>query len=273
MYATLRPELITATERQRQLMASDPTYVVERSMFFANQFPYLEVRRPFILGIRNHRWKATIAHRFAELLHRRGKLTRLYTQNIDGLDFQTTVPSDRIVPVHGTLGKVQCENCGADQDYDGFCSAVEQNVRDIYGEDASAPSTSTNVLCTKCGSATVKPATVLFGGSLPAAFFQLSEEDLPSCDLLIIAGTSLVVSPANSLVARVPPSTRRIVINNEKVGTELGLQYGADSGRDSFIGGDCEGSFLELTARLGWLPDLDRAALPVASQTALDAVL
>jgi NAD-dependent deacetylase sirtuin 2 len=91
--------------------------------------------------------------------------------------------------------------------------------------------------------------------------------------LLIIAGTSLVVSPANSLVTRVPPSTRRIVINNEKVGTELGLQYGADSGRDSFIGGDCEGSFLELTARLGWLPDLDRAALPVASQTALDAVL
>ena len=77
MYATLRPELITASERQRQLMASDPTHVVKTSMFFANQFPYLEVRRPFILGTRDHLWKATMGHRFVELLHGHGKLTRL----------------------------------------------------------------------------------------------------------------------------------------------------------------------------------------------------
>ena len=182
MYATLRPELITATEHQRHLMASDPTYVVDKSMFFANQFPYLEVRRPFILGTREHKWKATIAHRFAELLHSRGKLTRVYTQNIDGLDYQCSVPADRIVPVHGTMGKVQCEKCGADQDYDSFCDAVEHNVRDIYRTNDSAPSRSTNILCDKCGSPTVKPATVLFGGSLPAAFFQHSEEDLPTCE-------------------------------------------------------------------------------------------
>lgn len=43
MYATLKPELITATERQRQAMAMNPQYVVEKSMFFENQFPYLEV--------------------------------------------------------------------------------------------------------------------------------------------------------------------------------------------------------------------------------------
>ena len=41
MYETLRPETITATQRQRQAMASDPTYVVERGLFLANQFPYL----------------------------------------------------------------------------------------------------------------------------------------------------------------------------------------------------------------------------------------
>ena len=83
-----------------------------------------------------------------------------------------------------------------------------------------------------------------------------------------------MVSPANSLVSRAPPSTRRIVVNNEPVGTELGLEYGA-AGRDSFIGGACEESFLELTARLGWLEGLvtQRDALPAASQTALDAAL
>jgi hypothetical protein len=50
---------------------------------------YLEVRRPFILGTQQHQWKATIAHRFVELLEKNtNKLTRVYTQNIDGLDFQ-----------------------------------------------------------------------------------------------------------------------------------------------------------------------------------------
>lgn len=44
MYATLKPELLTATEQQKRMMASDPTYVVEKTMFRANAFPYLEVR-------------------------------------------------------------------------------------------------------------------------------------------------------------------------------------------------------------------------------------
>ena len=72
-------------------------------------------------------------HRFVELLHRHGKLTRLYTQNIDGLDYQTAVrpsvapplpstsvaatgflqvPADKVVPVHGTIGRVGCERRG-----------------------------------------------------------------------------------------------------------------------------------------------------------------
>jgi hypothetical protein len=60
MYDTLKPELITATEEQRRLMKLDPTYVVEKGMFMQNSFPYLEVRRPFILGVRDRKWKPTI---------------------------------------------------------------------------------------------------------------------------------------------------------------------------------------------------------------------
>ena len=60
MYDTLRPELITATATQRKLMELDATYVVEKNMFMQNAFPYLEVRRPFILGVRDQKWKPTI---------------------------------------------------------------------------------------------------------------------------------------------------------------------------------------------------------------------
>ena len=60
MYDTLRPELITATATQRKLMELDAIYVVEKNMFMQNAFPYLEVRRPFILGVRDQKWKPTI---------------------------------------------------------------------------------------------------------------------------------------------------------------------------------------------------------------------
>ena len=50
MYSTLNPDLLTASPYQRKLMKSDPTYVVTWDIFQNNQFPYMEVRKPFILG-------------------------------------------------------------------------------------------------------------------------------------------------------------------------------------------------------------------------------
>ena len=71
MYDTLRPELITATPQERAAMARDPTCVVLKDMFLQNQFPYHEVRRPFILGTQRQQWKATLFHRFLEVLDNR----------------------------------------------------------------------------------------------------------------------------------------------------------------------------------------------------------
>jgi NAD-dependent deacetylase sirtuin 2 len=283
MYDTLRPELLTATRCQKRRMERDPTNVVNWDIFQINAFPYLEVRRPFILGTQKGLWKATIAHRFAELLHTKtNKLTRVYTQNIDGLDRQCDeIPSDKIVHVHGTLSQAACEGCGHDMEFDRFCELVQTNIQDIYqAEDSSSntsssstsqaaaaasPKTSSPIPCEKCGKHLVKPKTVLFGRSLPSEFFERVEEDLPTCDLLIVAGTSLVVSPANSLVYQVPESTIRVVVNNDPVGQELGIHYAAAAGgssssttneRDFFAQGDCDLVFLDLIQELGWLEDL-----------------
>jgi len=258
MYDTLKPEHITATKEERALMSMDPTYVVEKNFFMANSFPYLEVRRPFILGTESKKWKATIAHRFAELLHvKTGKLTRVYTQNIDGLDHQCQqIPQNKIVNIHGTLAEVACENCGADCDFDEFCQRVRSNIKDIYRVDSKAPAESSPIACKSCGQATVKPKTVLFGSSLPDEFFNKSDVDMPSCDLLLVAGTSLVVSPANSLVYRVPDKAVRLIINRDEVGQELGIVYGEAGGRDYFMGGTCEEQYLKLVEELGWLGDL-----------------
>jgi NAD+-dependent protein deacetylase sirtuin 2 len=310
LYDTLRPDLLTASAEEKKLLNMDPTYVVSWEIFRRNQLPYLEVRRPFILGTRDRQWKATIAHRFFELLHvKLRKLQRLYTQNIDGLEYQCTqLPRHKIVAVHGSLGTIQCEGCGQTNDYDAFCDAVAAQIKDIYNinnntnttattptveEIAHAPATpgassppagaavvSTPILCEHCSEPLVKPATVLFGRNLPVEFFRCRAQDLPP-DLLIIAGTSLQVSPANSVVQQAASSTtitRRVLVNRELVGANVGFgvvspaSSTTTSSTDLFLQGDCDDVFLQLIVELGWLDDLptDLTVLPISSRAKVE---
>jgi len=257
MYQTLRPELLTATERQKAEMKADPTTVVSWGLFEVNQFPYLEVRRPFILGLSEQKWKATLAHWFIALCHSKGLLRTLYTQNIDGLDYQTTLPIDKIIGVHGTLGKIACEFCHQDSPYPDFEAKVRSNIRDIYGTDPNAPTKSSNILCDSCGKPGLKPKTVLYGSAMPAEFFEHSQIDFPSnVDLLIVVGTSLTVGPANSLVSMVSPTCPRLIVNNEKVGEFLGIKYGPAATRDVFSSIGCDETFAQLISELGWTEDM-----------------
>lgn len=82
LYATMNPDLLTAKFDDREAIRSDPTFALDQTLFTKNPLPCLELNREFILGTRDQRWKATLAHRFVELLHAKtGKLARLYTQN------------------------------------------------------------------------------------------------------------------------------------------------------------------------------------------------
>ena len=131
--------------------------------------------------------------------------------------------------------------------------------KDIYKATSTAPAESSlaAATCDACGAPAVKPTTVLFGASLPRRFFESAQADLPTTDLLIVAGTSLVVSPANSLVYSVPESTVRLIVNNEPVGTGgLGVEYGESATRDVFGEGDCDDVCLELMRECGWLEEL-----------------
>jgi len=257
LYDTIRPELLTATELEQAIIEDDPTVALDKGMFLRNPLPMLELKRDFILGTQTKKWKATLAHRFVELLHTKlGKLTRLYTQNIDGLELQTSIPKEKIVNVHGSMGAAACELCEAEVDFDEFCDKISSNIKDITGRDENAPATSTPITCEACGNPTVKPTIVLFRGAMPQQFHRRVAEDLPECDLLIIMGTSLQVAPANSLVYRIPPTALRMVMNNEKVGRRLGIVYGEESVRDVFAHGHSDETCLDLADQMGWLPDL-----------------
>lgn len=269
MYDTLRPELLTATTRERAAMRADPTAVVSWDIFRGNPFPYLELRRPFILGVAKQQWKPTLAHWFTRVCHDRGLLRRLYTQNIDGLDYGLELPAEKIVPVHGSLGVASCEFCGAEYPQKAFRSEVASKIKDIYKMDAKAPSESSPIACPKCKRAGVKPSTVLYGRNLPKAFFDSSKQDFPDeTDILFVAGTSLTVGPANSLPSLVRSDCVRVVVNREAVGDDLGIRYEADAERDIFGQGDCDAVFLDLAEDLGWLPDLVKHVEHMADKSA-----
>eukprot|EP00192_Tetraselmis_astigmatica_P019388 CAMPEP_0117686520 /NCGR_PEP_ID=MMETSP0804-20121206/22508_1 /TAXON_ID=1074897 /ORGANISM="Tetraselmis astigmatica, Strain CCMP880" /LENGTH=220 /DNA_ID=CAMNT_0005498247 /DNA_START=130 /DNA_END=788 /DNA_ORIENTATION=- len=154
------------------------------------------------------------------------------------------------------MGTASCELCGHGTPLPRFCEAVRANVKDIYGQDPGAPADSSPVLCESCGEAAVKPDTVLYGRTLPERLFTCSESDMAEVDVLIVAGTSLTVSPANSLVSMVPETCVRVVVNVDAVGAELGIDYGPASERDIFLAGPCDDVLLQLGKALGWKADL-----------------
>jgi NAD-dependent deacetylase len=98
------------------------------------------------------------------------------TQNIDGLHQKSG--SSKVLELHGSIVKIKCSVC----DY----------REEILTEISDFPP-----LC-KCGNI-LRPDVVWFGESLPQDVWQNAMNFASKCDLMIIAGTSLVVSPANTL--------------------------------------------------------------------------
>ena len=257
LYATMDATKLTASAEDKMAIHLDPAYALEKPLFLRNPLPCLELMRSFITGVQSRQYKATLAHRFVELLHKKtGKLARLYTQNIDGLEDQCTdFPKENRIAVHGSLDQAECAHCGHHMDYESFVRRVKTQIRDITGEDCTAPSKSTPICCENCDQPVVKPGIVLFKESLPEIFFRSVQGDVEDVDLLIVIGTSLKVAPANTLVWRVPRSALRVLVNREPVGLHLGLDFERE--RDFFAEGDIDEVLLDLMVELGWLDDLE----------------
>ena len=64
--------------------------------------------------------------------------------------------------------------------------------------------------------------------------------------------TLLTAAPTNSLVYRVPSTALRMVMNDERVGRRLGINYGKDTIRDVWARGCIGATCLDLAERMGW---------------------
>jgi NAD-dependent deacetylase len=162
-----------------------------------------------------------IGHYAIAELYKMGKLAGVITQNVDGLHQAAGVPDEKVVELHGTLRWVSCLSCGKRWPR----QEIEDRM-DRTGEKAPE--------C-ECGGY-LKQATIAFGQSLPAEAVSEAERLSASCDLFIVAGSSLVVYPAAQMpliakrngaklviitISDTPHDRYADVVINEKTGPTL----------------------------------------------------
>lgn len=227
-----------------------PEAVFEGRYFKQNPLPFYGLIRELFPSTLT----PTTTHKFFSLLNQKGILRRIYTQNIDALEYLAGVPEDKIIEAHGSFQNSYCTKCSKTYDLKWLKSETFNPER-----NEGVPK------CTDC-QGVVRPDVVLFGEPLPSRFWSNISSDFELCDLLLVFGTSLVVSPFNTLVAKSKKNVPRVYVNLTKpgeTGSLLGwlLRMGAnvDFSRESDLVmlGDCDKSVSRVCDDIGWSEDLN----------------
>ena len=184
-------------------------------MMLSQSFFYLHPDR-FYAFYREHmlhpQAQPNAAHRKLYALERAGKLAGLITQNIDGLHRQAG--NRYVYELHGSVHENRCIECGRLYDLD-YILHTEGVPR-----------------CRDCGGV-VKPSVVLYGEGLDPYVTTGACREISRCDLLLVAGTSLTVEPAASMLSYFRGGSRKMaVINRESTP--------ADGRADLVLHGDIE---------------------------------
>lgn len=118
-----------------------------------------------------------VVHTYLTQLEKNGKLKAIITQNIDNL--HQLAGSKNVLEIHGSMYQNYCINCHK-----------KYEVETIFNGE-SVP------IC-ECGGL-IRPNVVLYGETLPVCFDE-AILSIRKAETLIVAGTSLTVEPASSLV-------------------------------------------------------------------------
>jgi NAD-dependent deacetylase len=124
------------------------------------------------------------AHLALADLERKKRLLGIVTQNFDGLHHDAGNNPEHIVEMHGTSRAAACTHCGQRSSIQGLQQRIDAGEIDP--------------LCPDCGGF-LKAATILFGQRVPDEELTRARELAQSCDLFLVVGSSLKVTPAATL--------------------------------------------------------------------------
>lgn len=204
-------------------------------------------------------------HQWLGELQKEGRLLRVYTQNIDGLEMKaglrtypnlpdgsvlTPNPSIRCISLHGCLLRLRCLSCNSIFLTETYLHVLRLGALPTCecclraSEDRARKEKRTLPV------PNIRPDIVLYDDTFNPAADQITamaNEDMQTLDLLLVVGTSLRIPGAKDIVRqfsaqlstngdREKGSMRSIFVNTEKV---------SDAGRsekcfDAWVEGDCQ---------------------------------
>ena len=152
-----------------------PEMILSRSFFHLQPEIFFVFYRKYMLYPDA---RPNAAHRYLYGLEQRDKLRGIVTQNIDGL--HRMAGNIRVYELHGNVHENECMECGA-------AYPMEAILR------------SEGIPRCECGGV-IKPGVVLYGEALPKYVCIGARREISNADTLIVAGTSLTVEPAASMI-------------------------------------------------------------------------
>lgn len=152
-----------------------PETILSHSFFISHTAEFFDFYRQKMICLTA---RPNAAHRKLAELEAAGRLSAVVTQNIDGL--HQMAGSKNVLELHGSVHRNYCQKCH-------MCYSAEEILN------------STGIPRCSCGGL-IKPDVVLYEEQLDSRTIDESLRYISEADMLIIAGTSLTVYPAASLI-------------------------------------------------------------------------
>ena len=166
-----------------------PEAILSATYFMLHTAEFYDYYRKFML---HPDAEPNAVHRYLYELEKRDKLRGIVTQNIDGL--HRKAGNKRVYEIHGSVLENYCVDC-----------ETEYPLSKI-AQSEGVPR------CERCGGV-IKPWVVLYG-EIPDKYTMIgAQREISGADTLIVAGTSLSVEPAASLLEYF--SGRNLVVINK----------------------------------------------------------
>lgn len=170
------PDFRSADGLYRQNYRYPPETVISHSFFMSHTEAFYEFYKEKMLALDA---KPNGAHKKLAEMERKGKLSAVVTQNIDGL--HQAAGSRKVFELHGSVHRNYCLNCRAL--YDGAYVRQSEGIP----------------RCSRCGGI-LKPDVVLYEEALDPAIVDGAVQAIAEAELMIVGGTSLAVYPAAGLL-------------------------------------------------------------------------
>lgn len=154
-----------------------------------------------------------------------GVVTGIVTQNVDGLHVRAG--SRRVVDLHGSMDRVVCLTCGQYFARSDIASRIALENPWVELDDAARLSPDGDVevagiedfvipACSVCGGV-LKPDVVFFGELVPREKFTEASAIVTGAEVLVVAGSSLVVNSGIRLLEQASRRRLPIIVINRGV--------------------------------------------------------